>query len=128
MKQNLEIEASIASMFKKDIPDFSIGDSIRVHLRIVEGQKERIQVFSGIVMTRNGSGLTESFTLFRDAYGCRMERVFLLHSPQIAKIELERKGKTRRSRLYYLRGAKGKAARIEEDMGEATVKEENAAK
>jgi len=97
---------------KTDVPDFHVGDTIRVHLRIIEGDKERIQVFSGTVIARKGSGLSETFSVHRVAYGQGMERVFTLHSPRIAKIEIVKEGKVRRAKLYYLRGKTGKKAKV----------------
>lgn len=105
--QEIEKEA-----LKTDLPEFSIGDTIKVHTRIIEGNKERIQVFSGTVIARKGTGIAETFSMHRVAYGEGMERVFNLHSPRIAKIELVRKGKVRRSKLYYLRGTAGKASKV----------------
>ncbi len=117
MKQNSRIEESLAQDIRKDYPEFHVGDTIHVHLRVVEGEKERIQVLTGVVMSRKGAKNSETFTLFREGPdGYKMERVFVLNSPKIAKIAVERKGKTRRSKLYYLRSAKGKSARIEEDV------------
>lgn len=101
---------------KSDITDFEIGDSVKVHNRIIEGNKERTQVFAGTVIARKGSGLSETFSVYRIAYGSAMERVFSLHSPRIAKIEVTRKGKVRRSKLYHIRGAFGKAAKIKEKI------------
>lgn len=96
-----------------EIPEFGIGDSLRVHTRIVEeGGKERLQMFTGTVIARKGSGISETVTLHRVAYGEGMERVVYMHSPLIAKIELLKKGKVRRSKLYYLRGTSGKAAKV----------------
>lgn len=97
---------------KTEIPEFNIGDTIKVHIRIIEGNKERIQVFTGTVIARKGTGISETFSLHRVAYGEGMERVFYLHSPRIAKIELTRRGKVRRAKLYYLRGTAGKAAKV----------------
>ncbi len=97
---------------KSQICDFRVGDSIRVHTRIIEGEKERVQVFAGTVIARKGSGLSETFSVHRVAYGEGMERVFLLHSPRIAKIELIQEGSVRRSKLYYLRGTSGKASKV----------------
>ena len=97
---------------KNSIPNFRVGDTIKVHQRIIEGNKERIQVFMGTVIARKGSGISETVSLHRVAYGEGMERVFVLHSPRIARIELVKRGKVRRSKLYYLRGTTGKAARI----------------
>lgn len=101
---------------KRDLPDFAVGDTVRVHVRIVEGEKERIQVFAGTVIARRGSGLSETFAVYRVAYGVSMERVFVLHSPRIAKIEVSRKGRVRRAKLYYLRGKSGKKARVREKI------------
>jgi large subunit ribosomal protein L19 len=95
---------------KTDEGKFSVGDSIRVHTRVVEGDKERIQIFAGIVIGRKGRGLNEMFTVRRISYGEGVERVFPLHSPRIAKIEVEKEGTARRAKLNYLRGRKGKQA------------------
>ena len=95
---------------KLDIAPFKVGDTIRVHTRVVEGDKERIQIFAGIVIGRRGTGLNSTFTVRRISYGEGVERVFPLHSPRIAKIEVERAGSIRRSKLYYLRDRKGKQA------------------
>ncbi len=95
---------------KKDVTDFSVGDSVRVHTRVVEGDKERVQIFAGIVIGRKGRGLNQSFTVRRISYGEGVERVFPLHSPRIAKIEIDQKGRARRAKLNYLRSRKGKEA------------------
>lgn len=99
---------------KKDVPVFNIGDTVRVNTRVIEGEKERLQAFSGTVVAKKGTGLSETFTIYRNAYGSSMDRVFLLHSPRIASIEMVRPGKVRRAKLYYLRGRAGKAAKIRE--------------
>jgi large subunit ribosomal protein L19 len=99
---------------KKDVAVFRIGDQVDVHQRILEGQKERIQVFSGIVIARRGDGLRETFTVRRIVQGEGVERIFPLHSPKIAKIEVKRTGKVRRAKLYYLRKRVGKATRLQE--------------
>lgn len=99
---------------EKGIPDFSAGDQLRVHVKIVEGSRERIQVYEGVCIARSGSGLHESFTVRKISYGEGVERVFALYSPVIAAIEVLRKGKVRRAKLYYLRERRGKAARIAE--------------
>jgi large subunit ribosomal protein L19 len=109
--QKLEKES-----LKTDIPDFAPGDTLRIHNRIIEGTKERIQVFLGTVIGRSGSGLSETVKMYRVAYGSGMERVFLLHSPRIAKIEVVKRGRVRRAKLYYLRGAKGKRAKVTSDI------------
>ncbi|HWY50322.1 MAG TPA: 50S ribosomal protein L19 [Chthoniobacterales bacterium] len=95
---------------KGDANSFKVGDSVRVHTRVVEGDKERIQIFGGIVIGRKGRGLNETFTVRRISYGEGVERVFPLNSPRIAKIEVETEGKARRAKLNYLRGRKGKEA------------------
>ncbi len=99
---------------KDDIPEFRAGDTVRVHVRVVEGNKERIQVFLGVVIARKGGGSRETFTVRKISGGIGVERVFPLHSPTIEKIEVVRRGKVRRAKLYYLRELRGKAARIEE--------------
>lgn len=125
MSQDALLEQIEAEQLKKDIPHFNVGDTVKVHIRIIEGEKERIQVFTGTVIARKGSGLSETFSMYRIAYGTRMERVFSLHSPRISKIEVVRSGKVRRAKLYYLRGATGKAAKVKEKIG---VKKEKIAK
>lgn len=97
---------------RSDIPDFRPGDTVRVHVKVVEGNRERIQPFEGTVIRRRGGGLSETFTVRRVSYGVGVERTFPLHSPRIEKIELLRRGRVRRARLYYLRKLRGKAARI----------------
>ena len=99
---------------KKDIVDFKPGDTVRVHVKVVEGGRERIQVFEGAVIRRRGGGLSETFTVRRVSYGVGVERTFPLHSPKIDRIEVMRRGRVRRARLYYLRGLRGKAARIQD--------------
>jgi large subunit ribosomal protein L19 len=95
---------------KADLAPFSVGDSVRVHTRVVEGDKERIQIFTGVVIGRKGRGLNQTFTVRRISYGEGVERVFPLHSPRIAKVEVEQQGRARRAKLNYLRGRKGKEA------------------
>ncbi len=99
---------------KENIPDFNTGDTLRVHVKIVEGDKERIQVFQGTVISRKGGGVSESFTVRKVTAGIGVERVFPLHSPNISKIQVMKRGRVRRSKLYYLRGLRGKKARIAE--------------
>ena len=99
-----------AHQLKKDLPPFKVGDGVRVHTKVREGDKERIQIFSGIVIRRKGRGINETFTVRRISYGEGVERVFPLHSPRIAKVEVEQQGRVRRARLNYLRGRKGKEA------------------
>ena len=99
---------------KEKVTEFHIGDTVQVHTKIVEGDTERIQIFKGVVIARKGSGVQETFTVRKVAFGNGIERVFPVHSPRVAKIEVERKGKVRRSKLYYLRDKVGKAARVKE--------------
>jgi len=99
---------------KSDLPAFSPGDSVRVHVKVREGEKERIQMFAGVVIARRGGGSRETFTVRKISGGVGVERIFPLHSPIIDRIEVERKGAVRRAKLYYLRARKGKAARIDE--------------
>jgi len=101
-----------AEQFRKDKPAFAVGDTVRVHAKVVEGDKERIQVFSGVVIGRRGRGLNETFTVRRISYGEGVERVFPLHSPRIEKIEVERQGAVRRAKLTYLRKRIGKGATL----------------
>ena len=108
-----------ASALKTDIPVFNPGDTLSVHVKVIEGDKERIQVFEGVVINRRGSGINETFTVRKISNGVGVERIFPMHSPNIAKIELLRVGKVRRAKLYYLRTLKGKAARIDEKKGPA---------
>jgi large subunit ribosomal protein L19 len=99
---------------RTDIPDFQVGDTVRVHVKIKEGDKERIQIFEGLVIARRNGALRSSVTVRKTSFGQGVERIFPLHSPRFDKIELVRKGKVRRAKLYYLRGLRGKAARIKE--------------
>ncbi len=104
-----------AEQLKTGIPDFGPGDNVRVHAKVVEGTRERIQVFEGVVIRRRAGGINENFTVRRIAsHGVGVERTFLLHSPRIDHIEVTRRGKVRRAKLYYLRGRTGRAARIKE--------------
>ena len=109
------IEEIEKEYMKSEVPLFTIGDTVRVSTRIIEGDKERLQAFTGTVIAKKGRGLSETFTLYRTAYGSSMDRVFLLHSPRIAKIEVVRSGKARKAKLYYLRGKSGKAAKLKEE-------------
>ena len=105
---------------KPEIPKFEIGDTVDVHQRILEGQKERVQVFSGVVIARRGEGMRESFTVRRIVQGEGVERVFPIHSPRIAKVEVKRTGRVRRAKLYYLRKRVGKATRLRERRAKNT--------
>jgi large subunit ribosomal protein L19 len=99
---------------KKSIPKFEIGDTVRVHVKVVEGEKERIQVYEGAVIARKGTLNTEMFTVRKMSYGVGVERIFPLHSPIVTKIDVVRQGKVRRAKLYYLRGKKGKFSKVED--------------
>ncbi len=99
---------------KQDRPEFSPGDTVRVHVKVVEGGRERIQVFEGVVIAKKSGGLSETFTVRRVSYGVGVERTFLLNSPRVDKVEVVRKGRVRRAKLYYMRQLTGKAARIKE--------------
>ena len=108
------IQALEQEQLRSDIPAFRPGDTVKVHAKIVEGTRERIQVFEGVVIARQGSGVREMFIVCRISYGVGVERMFLVHSPRIEKIEVTRRGRVRRAKLYYLRNLTGKAARIKE--------------
>lgn len=101
---------------KENKPQFSIGDTVKVHVNIKEGNRERIQVFEGTVIARRGSGVSETFTVRRVSYGVGVERVFPVNSPNVVKVDLVRSGKVRRSKLYYLRDRVGKAAKVKEQI------------
>jgi large subunit ribosomal protein L19 len=109
------------SRLRDDLPDFRAGDTVRVHVRVVEAGRERIQVFQGVVIRRRGGGLRASFTVRKVSFGVGVERTFPLHSPSIAKIEVVSRGDVRRAKLYYLRERRGKRARIKELRGPATT-------
>ena len=100
---------------KSDLPEFGPGDTVKVHVKVREGDKERIQIFEGVVIGRRGGGVRESFTVRKVSYGIGVERVFPVHSPGLNRIEVDRHGKVRRAKLYFLRALKGKAARLEEE-------------
>lgn len=109
------IEAIEREQLRDDIPEFKPGDAVRVHVKVVEGEKERIQVFAGVVIARKSGAMRSSFTVRKVSYGVGVERTFPLHSPRIDKIEVVTRGRVRRAKLYYLRGLSGKAARITAD-------------
>lgn len=113
MNTNLVNEVT-ASQLRKDIPEFGAGDTVRVHVRIIENNKERIQVYEGVVIKRRGDGISETFTVRKRSAGIGVERTFPVHTPSIAKVEVVKYGKVRRARIYYMRNRSGKSARIKE--------------
>ena len=123
------LEKIEGEQFRKDKAEFGVGDSVRVHTKVVEGDKERIQIFSGVVIGKRGRGLNETFTVRRISYGEGVERIFPLHSPRVDKIEVERKGSVRRAKLTYLRKRLGKGATLvkeKQTKAEAAAPAENA--
>lgn len=116
MSKHALVDLVEKEQLKKQVPDFNVGDTVRVSVKIVEGSKERIQTITGTVIARKGSGLSETFTIYRIAYGSAMERVIPIHSPRVTAIEKIRSGKVRRSKLYYLRGTFGKKAKVKENI------------
>src|SRR5690554_2684816 len=108
------IKAYDQASLRDDIPDFRAGDSVKVHVKVVEGTRSRVQVFAGVVIARNAGGLQEAFTVRKVSFGVGVERTFPLHTPIIDRIEVERRGDVRRAKLYYLRNLRGKAAKIRE--------------
>lgn len=113
-KMNPLIKKITESQLRSDIPDFRPGDTVRVHARIVEGTRERIQIFEGVVIKRRGEGVSETYTVRKISSGIGVERTFPVHTPRVEKIEVIRQGRVRRAKLYYLRALHGKAARIPE--------------
>jgi len=111
------LDAVDAASLRKDIPSFRPGDELKVHVRVIEGAKSRIQVFQGVVIARSGSGIRESFTIRKISYGVGVERTFPVHTPVIERIEIIRHGSARRAKLYYLRNLRGKATKIKERRG-----------
>ena len=105
------------SSLKAEVPEINVGSTVRVHVKIREGERERIQVFEGTIIAVKGSGVSSTFTVRRVSYGVGVERVFPVHSPNVAKVELVRSGKVRRSKLYYLRDRVGKSAKVKEKIG-----------
>jgi len=110
------IEEITNEQIRNDIPDFRAGDNVRVHAKIVEGSRERIQLFEGVVIKRRGQGISETYTVRKVSNGVGVERTFPVHSPRVAKLEVTRQGRVRRAKLYYLRDLKGKATRIREKL------------
>lgn len=117
MSKKLIVQKLEEQQMKTNIPNFKVGDTVKVHTKFIEGDKERIQMFTGTVIAKNGTGLAETFSLHRVAYGEGMERIFLLHSPRISQIEIVREGDVRKSKLYYLRGTSGKKAKVKSKIG-----------
>ncbi len=114
----LDIVRAIGNeQMKSELSVYNIGDTVKVHLKIKEGNRERIQVFEGTVIRKKNSGISETFTVRRVSYGVGVEKTFPIHSPNVAKVELVRKGKVRRARLYYLRDRVGKSAKVKEKLG-----------
>lgn len=109
-----ETDAHVRPTLREDLPDFRPGDTVRVHVRVVEGGRERIQVFQGIVIARGGSGIRESFTVRKISFSIGVERTFPVHSPMIAKVEVVSRGNVRRAKLYYLRSRVGRSAKVKE--------------
>jgi len=122
--QQLEKDEAARVLGDKDHPEFDAGDTVRVHVRIKEGERERIQVYEGVVLAKNGGGLQESFTVRKISFGEGVERVFPVYSPNVEKIEVARRGRVRRAKLYYLRDRQGKSARISERTTGRTLKGE----
>ena len=108
------IEEITKEQLRTDLPAFRPGDTVRVHVKVIEGTRERIQLFEGVVIKRRGGGISETFTVRKVSYGVGVERTFPVHTPKIAKLEVIRRGKVRRAKLYYLRNLRGKKARIKE--------------
>lgn len=115
------------SLTKKSIPSFEIGDTVRVHVKVVEGEKERIQIFEGAVIARKGGRNSETFTVRKISYGVGVERIFPVHSPIVSRIDVVRQGKVRRAKLYYLRDKKGKMAKVSEREYSPEAKEKGEA-
>ena len=111
-----KIQAFVSEQLKTDIPQFGIGDGVKVYIRIKEGEKTRTQLFEGTVIARHGGGISETFTVRRVSYGVGVEKTFPIHSPNVEKIEVFRRAKVRRAKLYYLRGRVGKAAKVKEKI------------
>jgi large subunit ribosomal protein L19 len=108
------IHSITANQLKSDVPEFQVGDTVDIHVKVVEGNKERVQIFSGVCIKRHNDGINSTFTVRKISNGVGVERIFSLHSPKIEKIEVKRRGRVRRAKLYYLRNLQGKAARIKE--------------
>ena len=105
-----------SEQLKKEVPELNVGDTIRIHNRIKEGNRERIQLFEGTIIAKNGGGISETFTVRRVTYGCGVEKTFPVHSPNVEKVEVIRRGKVRRAKLYYLRDRVGKSSKVKEQL------------
>ncbi len=123
----MNLITSVEEGLKKNIPEFNIGDTVRVMVKVVEGDKERFQPFDGVVIARKGSNTKETFTVRKISFGVGVEKIFPVHSPSVERIEVLKKGRVRRAKLYYLRGKKGKSAKIKEKDRGFMVKASNAA-
>jgi len=108
------LQAIAQEQLRQDVPNFRPGDTLKVYVKVIEGTRERVQLFEGVVIKRRGGGISDTFTVRKISYGVGVERTFPLHSPKLEKIEVARRGKVRRAKLYYLRNLRGKAARIKE--------------
>ena len=115
------VKAVESEMLRDNLPDFSVGDRVRVHIKVIEGEKERVQAFEGTVIAKKHGGMDETFMVRRVSYGEGVERTFFLHSPLIEKVEVKKKGSVRRSKLYYLRQRKGKKTKVEERIEQKTA-------
>jgi len=116
----MNLISAVEEGYKRDMPSFSVGDTVRLFVKVVEGDKERIQPFEGVVIAKRGSGARETFMVRKVSFGIGVERIFPLHSPVIERIDVLKRGAVRRAKLYYLRGKKGKAARVKEKEREHT--------
>ena len=110
------LQAFTNEQLKAEMPEVNVGDTVRIHNRIKEGNRERIQMFEGTVIAKHGGGISETFTVRRVSYGCGVEKTFPIHSPNVVKVELIRQGKVRRAKLYYLRDRVGKASKVKEQI------------
>ncbi len=111
-----KITAFVSEQLKTEVPSFNIGDTVKVHNRIKEGDKERIQMFEGTVIAKHGGGISETFTVRRVSFGCGVEKTFPIHSPNVVKVDVTRQGVVRRAKLYYLRDRVGKSAKVKEKI------------
>ena len=112
-----KLQAFVSELLKTEVPEVNIGDTVKVHDLIKEGTRERIQIFEGTVISRRGGGISETFTVRRVSYGVGVEKTFPIHSPHVQKVEIVRRGKVRRAKLYYLRDRVGKASKVKEQIG-----------